>query len=298
METVDTTRTEPRRAVRIDEDAGIREEVEHFGSGPEKMLGFLHRPLTDATAGVVICSPILSEQDRNYRREVLIARALAPKGFAVARFHYRGSGDSDGTGEDLTYDQLTQDAQEALEWLLRRTGVDRVAFVGTRLGAMVAATISRPRPGAPLVLLDPVVDGKRWVREVFRARQVWHVKRNKTDGLEDARSVLDREGVVDVAGYAVHRSLCDSLDGRTLAEELGDVRHPFLVVGFTRSGEISGELKVLGDRLSSEGSTVELASAPQVSPWWLGGAAQPHERKGVVEPAVVHIRDWLARGWR
>src|SRR5207253_10522741 len=120
-------------------------------------------------AGVVICSSICNDFLHNYRREVELARELAANGIAVARFHYRGLGNSDGDEAAVTFDSMVDDAREATAHLRALTGVSKVSFLGSRFGAPIAAALASGEVGAPLVLVDPTVEASKFFREAWRA---------------------------------------------------------------------------------------------------------------------------------
>jgi len=161
---------------RVDRRLGIVETLGFFGSGPLRMFGCTHAPQGRALGGVVICSPVLGEFLRNYRNEVMLARDLAVSGFAVQRFHYRGSGHSDGEWCDATFETMRDDAIVAAEWLKAATGVSDIAFVGTRWGALIAASAIPRFPMAPLVVIEPPLDCSRYFREVLRWRLMRELK--------------------------------------------------------------------------------------------------------------------------
>ena len=72
------------------------EEIEFFGE-TESLFGCRHMPAsTDASAGVVICSPLFTDATVNSHREMRVGRWLARAGIVAQRFHYRGTGESDG----------------------------------------------------------------------------------------------------------------------------------------------------------------------------------------------------------
>ncbi|MGH2793564.1 MAG: serine aminopeptidase domain-containing protein, partial [Actinomycetota bacterium] len=130
------------RAVRVDPGTGIREEIEFIGSGAKRLFSTLHAPVAEPTGAVVLCSSILAELLSGYQEEVWLCRKLAEHGFAVRRFHYRGTGHSDGEAEDLTYERLAEDARLVADHLKAETKAERIGLIGTRVGAVVAATIA------------------------------------------------------------------------------------------------------------------------------------------------------------
>ena len=146
-------------ARRTNIDTGTNDELSYFGGPGRRLYGCLHTPLRqELIGGVVICSPTLVDFDRIYRREFSLAVSLAARGFAVQRFHYRGSGNSEDIAGDATLETMAEDALTAAERLTDKTGADRLGFVGTRLGAFVSAAAARRHGSAPLSLWEPVVD--------------------------------------------------------------------------------------------------------------------------------------------
>ena len=84
------------------------------------------------------------------------------------RFDYLGTGDSaDATDDVDLLEHWVQDIIAATGELKRLTGVERVCLIGIRLGALLA-TLASAHSGDidSLILLGPVVSGRRYVREM------------------------------------------------------------------------------------------------------------------------------------
>lgn len=139
------------------------EEIELFGEAGS-LFGCRHVPASgDATAGVVVCSPLFSDAAINAHREMRLGRWLARAGLVVQRFHYRGTGESDGDPARVSFGSLVDDARVAAAHLRDNTGIQRIGFLGSRVGALVAARLARDVDGAPLALWQPVVDPRRYL---------------------------------------------------------------------------------------------------------------------------------------
>jgi alpha/beta superfamily hydrolase len=281
----------------VDPDRGTQEEAGFFGRGPLRIFGALTLPPGTPHAGVVICCPFQAELLKTYRREVLLARSLAGRGFAVQRFHYRGSGNSDGDAFDATFETMREDTAAAAERVSERAGVRRVAFVGTRLGGLIAAAVagSRPHP-SPIALWEPVVDPEVYFREVFRGLFVRDLKEDGgSRGRADPLDELEREGSVDVLGYTITARLRESALGHRLADELGDRPRPILLVGSGRSGELPGEYEALRARWTGQGFAVAGRVMPSREAWWFGKRPVGRREELDRERAFVDlITEWLA----
>ncbi len=85
---------------------------------------------------------------------VLLARALADRGYSVLLVGYRGYGGNPGTP---TEDGLLADGRAAVAFLEARPDVDadRLVYFGESLGAAVAIGVADKRPPAALVLRSP-----------------------------------------------------------------------------------------------------------------------------------------------
>lgn len=272
-------------AVRTDADTGALEEALFFG-GPDRLFGVTHRP-AKPTVGVVICSPIHAELLRTYRREVLLARSLAAAGYAVQRFHYRGTGNSDGRLADITFESMVEDVDDAAVRLLAATGVERLAFVGIRLGAAVAAVSARSHGAVALVVWEPVLNAKRYFDEIFRGHLVSGLK--STDGAKrkPLQELRDR-GTVDVLGYSIDRPLYDSVRARRLLDDVSQAPPNVLLVRIGGSKNLGGDQDSLVGRWREAGATVEVRQISRGEPWWFGlnprdVEEEPDRMTGLVE---------------
>ncbi|MDQ1181930.1 serine aminopeptidase domain-containing protein [Rhodococcus sp. SORGH_AS_0301] len=138
-----------------------------FGPPESSLFGSMHIPVSGTARGaVVICSPIAREHIPTYRGLRQLAQLLGRAGFLVLRFDYRGLGDSAGMQSDPeAMDGWLDSVREAVDHV--RSCVDApVSVVGVRAGALLASQVLRDiEPLASLVLLDPVISGRRYVRE-------------------------------------------------------------------------------------------------------------------------------------
>ncbi len=193
----------------------------------------LHRPLGPTVGlSVVICPPVLAEASRNYRREWLLATALAHAGIPTIRFHYRGSGQSADRAEAGLGDMIA-DALAAASHLRAAVPSTPVGFVGTRLGALVAAGARRGSDDGegPLVLWQPVVATSTYGRELHRARLMTSMRtRARAGGLRRLEDVLAEDGCVDIAGYRLDRGLHRSMLATGLDVMLDPPAGPLLVL--------------------------------------------------------------------
>ena len=258
-----------------------------MGDPGRRLFFFSHLPDGPARGALVICPSIGAEFRRNYNREVLLARAMAARGIAVLRFQYRGTGASEGDPQELTVDSMIEDARSVAE---AAPDGGRIAFLGTRLGATVAAVAASAHPGAPLAVWDPVADPDAYLRELHRSRLARDLRAGRQEGSpeEEIRS----RGLMDVLGYAVGKALVASV--REAGSPVAGPR-PVILVSLGRSNGAHPKHMALAERWREEGALVDLRSVAGYASWWLYD-----QRELAAEAAtgsadlVAPTADWLA----
>lgn len=284
-------------AERVDPGLGIRETARFVGPAGDGMLTFRHEPLQgEAEVGVVVCPSIFVDRIRTYRAEVTAARALASRGIVVQRFEYRGLGHSDGAATEVTFGRMCKDARRATE-LLRESGVERIVPLGTRIGGLVAARLTSEAEGTPLILWDPVVSGKRYFKEAFRALAMKQVAEGERG--ESPLKVLEGEAdggeVVDLFGFPVHRALYRSFAEVQVTEELGDEARPILWLYFGEAGRRGVTWDVVQE-LEGKGFDVTYESAVErkESWWFIGDTSSPLPEAPLVDRTTAWLETQLA----
>jgi uncharacterized protein len=171
-------------------------KVHYFGGSPN-LLGAFHSPqrLRARSASVLLCNPFGEEASRAHRIYRVLATQLERAGYATLRFDFSGTGDSAGDASEATIDQWLRDLSSAANELRGASGSPRVALVGLRFGATLAALAAsrgelRPRH---LVLWDPVVQGAGYLRELAAQHRQYMTEEMGDAGWED-RLELDAEG--------------------------------------------------------------------------------------------------------
>ena len=213
------TQTLAKRFTAAHSEEGTTTEAGYFGLGPQMMFGCLLTPARVPGGSVIICPPVHADAAKSYRSEVVLARALAHQGFEVLRFHYRGQGHSDGDSSMTTFESMTEDVIMALSFLRSRIETSRFAVIGCRLGGLVAAAVaSLHDSSAPLVLWEPVLEPRLYLREAIRARLIGDLstKGTASDSPGPRIDQLQEGESIDIHGYPIHGSMVRSLEGRTL----------------------------------------------------------------------------------
>jgi uncharacterized protein len=116
-----------------------------------KLALVLHLP--DGAAGVpcvVACHGLHASKDSD--KYLLLGDALPAAGLALARFDFRGCGESSGREDETTIASRIEDVEAVLALLDGHPRLDgRFGLLGSSLGGFVALFVAARRPGTPVV---------------------------------------------------------------------------------------------------------------------------------------------------
>jgi alpha-beta hydrolase superfamily lysophospholipase len=259
------------------DDTSCVDQVErtafYFESGGQSLFAWLHCATGFvAEHGVLICAPLGHEQVHSHRALRHLADRLAAQGFAVMRFDYHGTGDSDGTEYDPQRLATWQaNVNDAVECLRSRAGCRKISLVGLRMGATLAALYAEQHEVDSLVLWAPLVKGRRYVRELTALGQTaQHAAGEAAAGIEAVGFVYAHETAAELSQIdLLSRSMrCTQVLIASNANAPGDAS--------------------LWDHLSKQGAAVESMALFGYE----GMMAEPHDTE-VPHAAVQSIAEWV-----
>ena len=187
----------------------------YFGDSGRELFGWLHG--VDAQAkrplGLVVCNPFGNESLCAHRSLRHFAQAAAADGIPSLRFDYHATGDS--TGEDGDPDRFRawiSSIRTAVHFLRTEAAVDRIALLGVRLGATLAAVAGAELGGIDgLIAIAPVVSARAYLRELRAFQLATDARRGiqradggslESGGFELAPETQAELGKVDLARLA------------------------------------------------------------------------------------------------
>lgn len=191
-------------------------------SGGRRLFAVHHLPEGGVPLrGHVLCVPPFNEEMNRCRSMLTLqARAFARQGLGMLLVDLYGTGDSEGDHVDARWELWLQDLQAALAWLGQQPG-GCVGLLAVRLGAILAAQLmAMPgRPALPLLLWQPVQDGKMHLTQFMRVRMAAQLDRPDLpkETTASMRQQLAAGEALEVAGYAIHPELAAAIDGAKLA---------------------------------------------------------------------------------
>lgn len=236
-------------------------------------FGWFHHAAPGAPArgvAVVLCRPLGYEAMCSYPTFAQLAGTLAQAGFPALRFDYHGMGDSaGGCGEADRVEAWLDSIAAAVREAKALAGVSRVALVGVRLGATLAACAASRLGGVDsLVMWAPCPTGRAFLRE-----------------LRAAGAAQGPDGGLEAMGYRYTAQTVQDLQQLDCTSLPAAPAPRALVIG---RDDLPGE-GPLPKAWRQQGIAATFATLPG----YAGMMREPHE--GVLEHGTLAaITDWLA----
>ena len=228
----------------------------YFGMPQRQLFGAMHLPVGPVRALVLMCPPLLHEQQRSYRFFSQLADRLAEAGLACLRFDYFGTGDSAGEDGQFTPASAQADIALAARELRSLAPPAPLIMMGVRGSALLAHHDAVQLGASALWLWQPVLDGRAWLETLIARDRAERSSRNRypiveaepaSDGelmgtilTQSARDELSALAIVSAPG-AIPTAVLDAPDGD--GKQLADATHyalPASVTAWAREVDLSG----------------------------------------------------------
>jgi alpha-beta hydrolase superfamily lysophospholipase len=176
----------------------------------------------DAALALLVASPLASEAVGSRRALVQLVRALAARGHGAVLFDPRGTGESAGEPEDVTFKALCDDFRLGLAELGRRFPAARRHVLAFRYAAGAALAVSADESLARLLLIDPCLDPQAALRQDLRHEITRRVMRRGSAGesRDDLLAQLERGEAIVVDGQRLSPALYAGLVASAPAQTL------------------------------------------------------------------------------
>jgi pimeloyl-ACP methyl ester carboxylesterase len=236
----------------------------YFSTPEGDVFAVYHQPRAGLArrSAVLMCYPLGHEYINSHRAYRQIGTLLSEAGFPVLRFDYLGSGDSGGTSKQASVRLWLSNLSRAVAELEAKSGGIRLCFIGLRLGATLALLgAARTGPVESLVLWDPIVEGKGYLREL----ESFH--KRALDTVESSSRGVTRPPAYDglsLFGFGDHfRHELGVIDLLSIQQK------PAERVLLLQSGAAS-DVSPLTQHLQQRGATVEHKHIPVDESWRTG----------------------------
>jgi pimeloyl-ACP methyl ester carboxylesterase len=180
-----------------------------FGTRQRRLYGIYDPGAANGAAtsrAVVFCYPWGAEYVYAHRAFRQLAKRLSLAGFYVLRFDYFGTGDSAGDMTEADLSGWENDIEVAVDELIDSTGIKRVALVGLRLGAALAASVAvrQQKVIDSLVLWDPVVFGHLYLRDLS-------IISNQKAGNVPIPGITEIAGEQEILGFPLTEKMAEEI---------------------------------------------------------------------------------------
>jgi len=114
----------------------MEKEVSFKNKAGEKLIGYLHKPKSKTTKGMILAHCFTCSRHVKIMRH--LCDHLAESGFLVLRFDFSGNGDSEGAFEDANYSKEIQDMKSAINFMCDKKGIKKLGMIGHSMGSAVS----------------------------------------------------------------------------------------------------------------------------------------------------------------
>lgn len=127
-----------------------------FKNEGQKIVGILHSPDKQNPPIIIMCHGFTGTKGNIHDKFYKSAKKLCESGFAVLRFDFRGSGESEGEFVNVTVSSEANDLKAAIEFM-QKQGYEKIGVVGSSLGGAISVIGYDERVKA-MVLWNPVTN--------------------------------------------------------------------------------------------------------------------------------------------
>ena len=247
----------------------------YLDASPVPVFHWRHRPRADHCRDitVIICSPMGFEYTHSHRTLKYLADRLAESGFPAFRFDFHGVGDS--PGDELASNNLQLwegNLCTVIDTAKAAYPENKVCLLGVRFGATLACLATSSRAVDYLVLWEPVIKGRQYVREMTA------LSRFSADTDDQKLSYIES------AGFLMSGDTAEQIKKVNLTGQPIDVSRGVL---YLNRNDVSADT-VLVDQLRDSG--IDVTQMDDAG--YAGMMAEPQDTV-IPEATIAGIIDWL-----
>lgn len=205
--------------------------------------------------------PAFGEEMNKSRAMVTMqAREFAKQGYQILVPDYFGTGDSAGDFCEASWEIWLEDICYCISWLKEGSQASLILW-GLRLGALMALELASDKElgVSALLLWNPVLSGEQHMLQFLRLRLANSMMNaGAKEKMGDLKALLEKEGMLEVAGYELPCALFNEVCARK-AIEIGmpSVKAVYWAELSPSAKVLSGPAQQLVDRWKDAGLSVE-----------------------------------------
>lgn len=229
----------------------------------------LTEPAGAPRGAVLYIHPFAEEMNKSRRMAALAAQAFAEQGWLVLQLDLLGCGDSSGDFADASWAGWLADVDAAWRWLEGR-GAQNIRLWALRAGALLLADwVATRGVAAPLLLWQPVLDGRQHLTQFLRLKGVSQMmeESDAKAAIGAVRAEIEAGRAVEVAGYTLAPALVVGLQAARLELPAAYGAPVALLELNAAGGEPSPGVAALARRWSERGIAVTCAAHAGVAFW-------------------------------
>ncbi len=235
-------------------------------------LGWFHPPSSGSTGGtaILLCAGVSDDFCNGYRPFRLLAQHLAAAGYPALRFDYPGTGDSADPSLSNLWQAWQRSLTAAADFLLARTGAERLILIGLRIGGTLAAMAAAQRDDvAGLALIEPCLTGRSYVSQLVTAARL--------------RGAQRQDGSIEVGELVFTTECLEQMRATELAQLVLPAALPVAIFSRTAEEKITTRLTLWQTPITCHGIGR------------LDAMLRPSHHGGEPELAATPLLDWLHR---
>jgi hypothetical protein len=245
------------------------------------LYGVDYLPATETgKMAYLFLQPLGTERNVIDAFQVSLARELASKGVRVLRFDYFGTGDSEGSFSDITFESLMSDVGAAIQFLGEQGYSGKIGLFGLRFGTLIAGCYAEEYPESigDLILCAPVVKGYPFIyQELMQSLSTQMVlfkeiilnRDQIIQNLRDGKSTMvNGFNLANLNGFPLTRMFLTSTENRNLIGAIRKYRHRCLIIEIDKiQRKMSQEMKSLNEHYKECASFSFLQVLEKSIPW-------------------------------
>ena len=264
----------------------MKEEKIFYKNGNEKICGILSLPEKASRNGIILLHGFTGNKDEEGNSNIFpaLAKALCKEGFNVLRFDCRGSGESDGKFEDMTFSSEVSDLKRSIEFMREKN--DKTAVVGASFG------------GGVTLLAYEWTDAQSTSVRSMDCIVLWYplIYAQASQRLRSLHDVFKEKGKVMIKNSAgksfyVGKNLYEEWQTVDPPNKLKDVKCPILIVTGTND-KYAKDAKKAMKKIKAE-KKIELIEGAYHCWWDKNNKLVEEYRQQATNTTVEWIKKWL-----